>query len=94
MENKEKFAFRKVKMSEGVEVEFIKLLTSVETKNDEDVIKAIKVQLSSGVLTCHAEMLSRTPSQKYFKHPSSVNPITFIKTGNYGYSLISWVYGL
>lgn len=32
MENKEKFAFRKVKMSEGVEVEFIKLLTSVETK--------------------------------------------------------------
>lgn len=44
MENKEKFAFRKVKMSEGVEVEFIKLLTSVETKNDEDVIKAFKVQ--------------------------------------------------
>ena len=32
MENEEKFAFRKVKMSEGVEVEFIKLLTSVETK--------------------------------------------------------------
>ena len=41
----------RVKMSEGVEVEFIKLLTSVETKNDEDVIKAFKAQLSSGVLT-------------------------------------------
>ena len=41
MENKEKFAFRKVKMSEGVEVEFMKVLTSVETKNDEDVIKPI-----------------------------------------------------
>ena len=42
MENKEKFAFRKVKMSEGVEVEFIKLLTSVETKNDEDELKLLK----------------------------------------------------
>ena len=38
MENKEKFAFRKVKMSEGVEVEFIKLLTSLDTKSDEDII--------------------------------------------------------
>ena len=43
MKNKAKFAFRKVKMSEGVEVEFIKLLTSVETKNDEDVkLKLLK----------------------------------------------------
>ena len=92
MENKEKFAFRKVKMSEGVEVEFIKLLTSVETKNDEDVIKAFKVQLSSGVLTCHAEMLSRTPSQIIFQTSQFSKPYNFYK--NYGYSLISWVYGL
>jgi hypothetical protein len=34
MENKEKFAFRNVNMSQGVEVEFIKLLTSLETKSD------------------------------------------------------------
>ena len=67
MENKEKFAFRKVKMSEGVEVEFIKLLTSLETKSDEDIIRAFKIQLSSSVLTCHAEMLSRTPTQIVFQ---------------------------
>lgn len=67
MENKEKFAFRKVKMLEGVEVEFIKLLTSLETKSDGDIIKAFKAQLSSGVLTCHAEMLSRTPNQIIFQ---------------------------
>ncbi len=79
MENKEKFAFRKVKMSEGVEVEFIKLLTSVETKNDEDVIKAFKVQLSSGVLTCHAEMLSRTPSQIIFQTSQFSKPYNFYK---------------
>lgn len=79
MENKEKFAFRKVKMSEGVEVEFIKLLTSVETKNDEDVIKAFKVQLSSGVLTCHAEMLFRTPSQIIFQTSKFSKPYNFYK---------------
>lgn len=42
MENKEKFAFRKVKMSEGVEVEFIKLLTSVETKMMRILLKLLK----------------------------------------------------
>ena len=67
MENKEKFAFRKVKTSEGVEVEFIKLITSLEIKSDEDILKAFKVQLSSNVLTCHAEMLSRTPVQIVFQ---------------------------
>lgn len=67
MENKEKFAFRHVYMSQGVEVELIKLLTSLETKSDEDIIKAFKAQLSSGVLTCHAEMLFRTPNQIIFQ---------------------------
>lgn len=77
MENKEKFAFRKVKMSEGVEVEFIKLLTSVETKSDEDIIKAFKV--SSRVLTCHAEMLSRTPNQIIFQTSQFSKPHNFYK---------------
>ena len=54
MENKEKFAFRKVKMSEGVE-------------------------LSSGVLTCHAEMLSRTPSQIIFQTSQFSKPYNFYK---------------
>lgn len=67
MENKEKFAFRKVKMSEGVEVEFIKLLTSVETKNDEDLLKAFKNKLSSDNVTCHASMLSRTTTHVIFQ---------------------------
>lgn len=67
MENKEKFAFRNVNMNQDVEVEFIKLLTSLETKSDEDIIKAFKAQLSSGVLTCHAEMLSRTSSLIIFQ---------------------------
>lgn len=67
MENKEKFAFRNVNMSQGVEVEFIKLLTSLETKSDEDIIKAFKAQLSSGVLTCHAEMLVRTTDKIIFQ---------------------------
>lgn len=67
MDNKGKFAFRKVKVSEGVEVEFIKLLTSLEIKSDEDIIRAFKTQLSSAVITCHAEMLSRTPCQIIFQ---------------------------
>lgn len=67
MENKEKFAFRNVNMSQGVEVEFIKLLTSLETKSDEDIIKAFKAQLSSEVLTCHASMLSRTTTHVIFQ---------------------------
>lgn len=81
MENKEKFAFRNVNMSQGVEVEFIKLLTSLslETKSDEDIIKAFKAQLSSGVLTCHAEMLSRTPNQIIFQTSQFSKPYNFYK---------------
>lgn len=79
MENKEKFAFRKVKMSEGVEVEFIKLLTPVETKSDEDIIRAFKAQLSSGVLTCHAEMLFRTSSQVVFQTSQFSKPFNLYK---------------
>ena len=41
MENKEKFAFRNVNMSQGVEVEFIKLLTSLETKSQHKIKKII-----------------------------------------------------
>lgn len=84
MENKEKFAFRNVNMSQGVEVEFIKLITSLETKSDEDIIKAFKAQLSSGVLTCrvltcHAEMLSRTPNQIIFQTSQFSKPHNFYK---------------
>lgn len=79
MDNKGKFAFRKVKVSEGVEVEFIKLLTSLETKSDEDIIKAFKAQLSSGVLTCHAEMLFRTPNQVIFQTSQFSKPSNFYK---------------
>lgn len=67
MENKEKFAFRKVKMSEGVEVEFIKLLTSVETKSDDEIIKAFKEKISSDLVTCHADMLVRTTDKIIFQ---------------------------
>lgn len=80
MGNKEKFAFRKVNMSQGVEVEYIKLLTSLETKSDEDIIKAFfKAQLSSGVLTCHAEMLSRTLNQIIFQTSQFSKPYNFYK---------------
>lgn len=79
MENKEKFAFRNVNMYQGVEVEFIKLLTSLETKSDEDIIKAFKAQLSSGVLTCHAEMLFRTPNQIIFQTSKFSKPYNFYK---------------
>lgn len=79
MENKEKFAFRNVNMYQGVEVEFIKLLTSVETKSNEDIIRAFKAQLSSEVLTCHAEMLSRTPNQIIFQISQFSKPSNFYK---------------
>ena len=67
MENKEKFAFRNVNMSQGVEVEFIKLLTSLETKGSVEIIKAFKEKLSSELITCHAEMLTRTPQLIIFQ---------------------------
>lgn len=79
MENKEKFAFRNVNMFQGVKVEFIKLLTSLETKSDEDIIKAFKAQLSSGVLTCHAEMLSRTSNQIIFQTSQFSKSYNFYK---------------
>lgn len=67
MENKEKFAFRNVNMSQGVEVEFIKLLTSLETKNDDEIIKAFKEKISSDLVTCHADMLVRTTDKIIFQ---------------------------
>lgn len=76
MENKEKFAFRNVNMSQGVEVEFIKLLTSLETKSDEDIIKAFKAQVSSGVF---AEMLYRTPNRIIFQTSQFSKPYNFYK---------------
>lgn len=79
MENKEKFAFRNVNMFQGVEVEFIKLITSLETKSNEDIIKAFKAQLSSGILTCHAEMLFRTPNQIIFQTSQFSKPHNFYK---------------
>lgn len=78
MENKEKFAFGNVNMSQGVEVEFIKLLTSLETKSDEDIIKDFfKAQLASGVLICHAEILSRTPNQIIFQTSQFSKPYNY-----------------
>lgn len=79
MENKEKFAFRNVNMSQGVEVEFIKLLTSLETKSDDEIIKAFKEKISSDLVTCHAEMLSRTPSQIIFQTSRFSKSYTFYK---------------
>lgn len=67
MENKEKFAFRNVNMSQGVEVEFIKLLTSLETKSDDEIIKAFKEKISSDLVTCHAGMLVRTNDKIIFQ---------------------------
>lgn len=67
MENKEKFAFRNVNMSQGVEVEFIKLLTSLETKSDDEIIKAFKEKISSDLVTCHAGMLVRTTDKIIFQ---------------------------
>ena len=40
MENREKFAFRKVHMNQDVEVEFIKLLTENQEKSDESLLMA------------------------------------------------------
>ena len=65
--SKEKFAFRKVNMSEGVEVEFIKIITSLETESDEKIIEEFKKRISSFSSTGHAEMLSRTPNQIIFQ---------------------------
>lgn len=67
MENKEKFAFRNVNMSQGVEVGFIKLLISVETKSDDEIIKAFKEKISSDFVTCHADMLVRTTDKIIFQ---------------------------
>lgn len=67
MENKEKFAFRKVSMTENVEIEFIKILEDNANKNDEDLLKAFKNKLSSDNVTCHASMLSRTKTHIIFQ---------------------------
>ena len=48
-------------------------------KSDGDIIKAFKAQLSSGVLTCHAEMLSRTPNQIIFQTSQFSKPYNFYK---------------
>lgn len=60
MNNKEKFAFRKVHMSQEVEVEFIKLLSENQEKSDESLLMAFKDKFTSDKLTCHADILSRT----------------------------------
>ena len=67
MNDKPKFAFRNVNMSQGVEVEFIKLLTLLETKESVEIIKAFKEKLSSELITCHAEMLTRTTKLVIFQ---------------------------
>lgn len=67
MENKEKFAFRKVSMTENVEIEFIKTLEDNANKSDEDLLKAFKNKLSSDNVTCHASMLSRTTTHVIFQ---------------------------
>lgn len=60
MNNKEKFAFRKVHMNQEVKVEFIKLLSENQEKSDESLLMAFKDKLTSDKLTCHADILSRT----------------------------------
>lgn len=72
MENKEKFAFRKVSMTENVEIEFIKTLEDNANKSDEDLLKAFKNKLSSDNVTCHASMLSRTTLMLSFRYPNLV----------------------
>lgn len=67
MENKEKFAFRKVHMNQDVEVEFIKLLTENQEKSDESLLMAFKDKITSDKVTCHADMLSRTSSLIIFQ---------------------------
>lgn len=67
MENKEKFAFRKVSMTENVEVEFLKIIADNANKSDDEFLKVIKDKLSSDNSTCHASMLSRTPNQLIFQ---------------------------
>lgn len=67
MENKEKFAFQKVSMTENVEIEFIKTLEDNANKNDKDLLKAFKNKLSSDNITCHASMLSRTTTHVIFQ---------------------------
>lgn len=67
MENKEKFTFRKVSMTENVEMEFIKTLEDNANKSDEDLLKAFKNKLSSDNVTYHASMLSRTITHVIFQ---------------------------
>lgn len=67
MENKEKFAFRKVSMTENVEVEFLKIIIDNTHKSDDEFLKVIKDKLSSDNLTCHASMLFRTSTQLIFQ---------------------------
>lgn len=67
MENKEKFAFRKVHMNQDVEVEFIKLLTENQEKSDESLLMAFKDKITSDKVTCHSDMLSRTSSLIIFQ---------------------------
>nr|UVX58577.1 MAG: hypothetical protein [Bacteriophage sp.] len=67
MENKEKFAFRKVRMNLAVEIEFIKLLSNHQEKSDENLLSAFKDALTSDKVTCHADMLSRTSNLIIFQ---------------------------
>ncbi|UWD55233.1 MAG: hypothetical protein [Bacteriophage sp.] len=67
MENKEKFAFRKVHMNQDVEVEFIKLLSENQEKSDESLLTAFKDTITSDKVTCHADMLSRTSNLIIFQ---------------------------
>ena len=57
MENKEKFAFRKVSMTENVEIEFIKTLEDNANKSDKDLLKAFKNKLSSDNVLSHPRWL-------------------------------------
>lgn len=95
MENKEKFAFRKVNMSEGVEVEFIKIITSLETESDEKIIKEFKKRISNFSSTGHAEMLFRTPNQIIFQTSNfSKTSLTYRDWGLWVFSNILGVWTL
>lgn len=67
MENKEKFAFKGVSVNPDVEVEFIKLLSENQEKSDESLLRVFKDTLTSDKVTCHADMLSRTPNLIIFQ---------------------------
>ena len=72
MENKEKFAFRKVSMTENVEIEFIKTLEDNANKSDEDLLKAFRTNYLRTMLLVMQACFQELQLMLSFRYPNLV----------------------